>query len=331
VLLVVPWPARAESFEPDQTPPDHPGILRTIWKGHTDRIRCVAIGNEGRIVASGAADKTVRLWDPSTGKERHVLPHAAAVLCVAFSADGKKLATGDAGMLVLLWNVETGEKLATLKGLTGPITQVAFAADGKTLGAAGTRSGKLWDVETGREKMSFEGRFALSPDGKTLATSRTGGAIQLWDVGTGKEGARLEGHKGTVFALAFAPDGKTLASGPSAGGLTGNEPDKTIKIWDVEKGKERATLVGHLKGIYSVTFAPDSKTLVAADFNGSMKLWDVQKAQVKATLEKVQIGERLRGTPVGPWAIAPDLKTWAVGAGQEVQWLDITGFTGGTK
>jgi hypothetical protein len=58
-----------------------------------------------------------------------------------------------------------------------------------------------------------------------------------------------------------------------------------------------------------------------------MKLWDVDNARILATLEKVKIGERVQGTPVGQWAIASDLKTWAVGAGSQVQNLDISDFT----
>ena len=131
--------------------------------------------------------------------------------------------------------------------------------------------------------------------------------------------------------MTFSPDSKTLATGAYAGGPKGGGEDKSIKLWDVATGKEKATLVGHLKGIYSLTFAPDGKTLLAADYSGSMKLWDPDGARVKATLGKVKAGAKLKGTPVGVWAISPDLRTWAVGAGREVSWLDISEFTGATK
>jgi WD40 repeat protein len=321
LLFVVAAPTRAQ-----QTPPDYPGVMRAIYKEHTDPIRCVAVDTNGKFIASGSVDKTVRLWDTTTGKQRHVLQHSGTVTSVAFSADGKKLAAGDADMQVILWDVDTGKKLATLKGVAGSVLQVAFSRDGKKV-AAGGKSGRLWDVATGKEKITFEGRFALSPDGTTLALARADGAIQLWDATTDKALVKLKGHSGGVLAMAFSPDGKTLASGPIAGGIKGSDVDKSIKIWGVARGEERASLVGHLKGIYSLTFAPDSKALIAADFNGSMKLWDVDNARILATLEKVKIGERVQGTPVGQWAIASDLKTWAVGAGLQVQYLDIADFT----
>jgi WD40 repeat protein len=324
--------ARARS---DPPPPDHPGVLRTVFKGPTGRVTCVAIGEDG-TVAAGGADKAVHLWDPATGKERRTLQHSNTVLALAFSTDGKKLAAGDADGLVLLWDVGSGEKLTVLKGIGEPIRQVALAADGKTAAAGGAKSGRVWDVNTGKEKMTFDGRFALSPDGASLAVVRPNGTVSVWDVPKGKQRTSLEGHTGNVFSLTFSPDGKTLATGGAdrrGRFATGKEEgqDNTIKLWDMETGKSLAALMGHVKGIYSLTFAPDGKTLVAADFNGSMKLWDLEKAKVRATLEQVKVGGKLQGTPVGFWAVAPDLKSWAVGTGQEVRWLDIAEFTGTEK
>jgi uncharacterized protein (TIGR03067 family) len=193
--------------------------------------------------------------------------------------------------------------------------------------AAGSKSGRIWDVATGKVKLTFDGRFALSPDGKTLALTRADGSIQLWDATSNKALVKLKGHNGSVFTMAFSPDTKMLASGPFAGGMKGNGDDKSIKIWDVATGEERAVLAGHRKGIYYLMFAPDGKTLLATDFDGSMKLWDVKHARVLATLGRVKIGERIQGTPVGYWAVAADLKTWAVGANKDVQVLDIADFT----
>lgn len=141
-------------------------------------------------------------------------------------------------------------------------------------------------------------------------------------------GKSVEGHAEGLYALAFSHDGKILATGGVAGGLRGNGNDKSIKIWNVEDGRELARLVGHDKGIYSLTFAPDGKSLVAADYDGSMRHWNLDKGQVKATLSLIKRGDRIVGTPVEPWAITPDLKSWAVGTGKSVLWLDIADFTG---
>ncbi len=157
--------------------------------------------------------------------------------------------------------------------------------------------------------MAFEGRFDLSPDGRTVATTRPDGSIELWDVISGKSRIRLDGHEGHVNALAFSPDSKILASGgadPQGRFAAGTEQkqDKTIKLWDVATGRNLATLVGHRKGTNHLVFAPDGKTLVATDFSGSMKLWDLKTSRVLATLKRVKIGDRVQGTPIGWWAVA---------------------------
>jgi WD40 repeat protein len=69
-----------------------------------------------------------------------------------------------------------------------------------------------------------------------------------------------------VWCLAFSPDGKLLASGSS---------DRTIKLWDVATGKERATLRGHAGEVSSVCFSPDGKVLASGGDDRTIKLWDV--------------------------------------------------------
>ena len=134
------------------------------------------------------------------------------------------LASGSADRTIILWDVEThqpiGNPLQSTAGIRSPITSVAFRSDGKIL-ASGGEVITLWDVATqsqlGQSIIDNSGAksMAFSPDGSTLASGNTHGAITLWDTATHQPiGKPLQGESLTwVTSLAFSPDSKALAAG----------------------------------------------------------------------------------------------------------------------
>jgi WD40 repeat protein len=104
--------------------------------GHRKQVYCVAYSPDGRLLATGGGDMSVRIWEVATGQQRSCLWHRHEVGAVAFSPDGNTLASGG-GDKVVLWHVAQGQQLIVLEGNTGLILSLAFSPDGKTLGAGG--------------------------------------------------------------------------------------------------------------------------------------------------------------------------------------------------
>jgi WD40 repeat protein len=115
---------------------------------HTKGRLHVAFSPDGRILATGSEDKTIRLWDVATGKVAGVLKgHTDAVTCLTFNPIGKILASGSKDKTIRLWDLPTGKTAAVLQGHTDGILSVAISPDGKML-ASGSQDGtiKLWDM-----------------------------------------------------------------------------------------------------------------------------------------------------------------------------------------
>lgn len=273
-------PANKKKTAAQKIPPS--AVLRAspradlvIQAGHSDTVNSVAFGPDGKTLASGSSDYTIKLWDVESGRELRTLTgHSSDVMSVAFSPDGKTLASGSSDNTIMLWDVNTGKGLRTRFRNSSLVMSVAFSPEGKTL-ATGFQDStiKLWDAQNGKKLLNLIGHslpvtsIAFSPDGKTLASGSSDNRIKLWDVKAGKELRTFSGHYSMISSVTFSPDGKILASGGW---------DNTIKLWDTESGKELRTFTGHSSMISSVAFSPDGKILASASWDNTIKFWNLK-------------------------------------------------------
>ena len=251
-------------------------------RGHNDPVRSVAFRPDGKILASGSDDGTIKLWNLTTNQDvANLRGHYSTIDVVAFSNDGKILSSGSDDGTIKLWNLETNKEIATLSSHSGSIWFVAFSKNGKTLASASSDyTIKLWNLDTNEEIATLNEHsdhvtvVSFSPDGKILASGSRDNTIKLWDLEKNEMIATLEGHSSTVTSLAFS-DKNTLIS---------SSYDNKIKQWDLINNEELNNLEGHSSGILSIAIAPNGKILASASQDNTIKLWDFTTQEEIATL-----------------------------------------------
>jgi len=154
-------------------------------------------------------------------------------------------------------------------------------------------------VQTLKGHSSMVHAIAISPDGQFIASGSNDKTIKLWQLGTGKLVRQLgrwsSGHSNMVHSIAFSSISPNFSyqweSGKSAkvadlnwGILASGSWDNTIKLWDINTGKEIRTLIGHTNWVNCVAFSSDGKFLASGSADCTTKLWDVNTGKEIQTL-----------------------------------------------
>jgi len=210
-------------------------FIQEVFKHENHAIYSAIFSPDSKLLATASEDKTVRVWDITSGKEIYRLQHDYPVYSVTFSRDGKYLATAD------------GEG-------ADPLTQ-----------KPGTGNVRLWDAHTGREVKPLAPGGAgisavFSPNGRYLAAATGANIATVWEVPGGQVIQRLP-HGGNVWAVQFSPDNRYLATGSG---------DENAHIWDIFSGQE-VTRSRHETVVQSVAFSPDGKQLASGSLDNTTR------------------------------------------------------------
>jgi WD40 repeat protein len=231
--------------------------LAEIDSGHKHRkIRTLAFSADGRLIASGSGDPTVRLANVPTQRAIAVQPGSKppyGVTELAFSPDGDVIASVSRSerpalyFKPLLWHLPARKLVRPChgKGLWNRFTNPVFTPDGRTVAFA-CDVVRFFAVDSGDQVLAFPKAEALPtalrffPDGKMLLAGDDEGTLHVWDAHRPQLTQTLEQHSSAITCVAVTADGKRIASAD----------DRTICLWDLPSGR--------LRRIYTVNWGTTS-------------------------------------------------------------------------
>ncbi len=242
-----------------------------VLEGHDAKVWDVKFSPDGRTIASGSVDDTLRLWAVEPPRLiRTIEGHPFPVLKVEFTPNGVELLTGSTDGALRIWQVSTGRLLKTLEGHVDWITGLDIAKDGKWLASsAEDATVRLWRMPAGSpvqiidEGMAGANSVTFTPDAYAVAWGETSGIVRIRTI-SGVWLQTWQASSQSITSLAFSPNGEILATGTE---------DGTIGIWSMKDNSQIQSLRGHAQLVSDLAFSPDGAWLVSASSDASLRLW----------------------------------------------------------
>jgi WD40 repeat protein len=264
------------------------GSLLLTIPGHPG-IKAIAILPGDRKAISGSTDGTFIEWDLETGREIRRIRADPNLFYIAIASDGRRaisapfnhfgLERGEGELKV--WNLESGECAREIAVADELVNDLAISLDGQRA-AVSTHDFRLQIWSLGRGEVEHETRVgsnishvAIRNDGRLVVCTSTRDLL-LWRPDNKDQPQVLPTDSGSV-ALAVTPDGRYVVYAPIS--------TDVLEVWELEKGEQHSTLVGHCGWIDQIVVSPQGRLVVASGWLGNTaSIWQLDGGKLVHTL-----------------------------------------------
>uniref|UniRef100_A0A6B2L202 LisH domain-containing protein n=1 Tax=Arcella intermedia TaxID=1963864 RepID=A0A6B2L202_9EUKA len=282
-------------------------------KGHNGQVDYCSWNPSQELLATSSNDKTVRIWDLSTGKKNLSISLQHDVgrddfisrILVDWKPDGAQIATGGTDGVVKIWG-KTGSLSSQSSHHKGPIACLKWSINGQYLLTASTdKTFAIWNGVSKEPEHQSKIHSEIPRDvdwrDSTTFSSCSGKVISHSKIGRHLRNVHLQGHTEAVNSLRWSPCRTLLASGSD---------DKTVKLWQIDKKTFVSNFEGHSKAVNIVEWSPtgtgsnnpNSKPLLASvSFDYSIRLWDVESQKPYHTFKHDETISSISFDPTGTY------------------------------